>query len=92
MRLSSYNTSSSFTSSSMSRLAVLAFDLVLGLSGIRHATAVKDFGKLHSRVRERRTKSSGVLHETKTVATEEMEEHFFYQMVNLTQVLYLHFC
>ena len=93
MLLSSYNTSSSFTSSSMSRLAVVAFDLVLGLSGILVTrTAVKDFGKLHSRVRERRTKSSGVLHETKTVATEEMEEHFFYQMVNLTQVLYLHFC
>ena len=96
MLLSSYNTSSSFTSSMSRRrlrLSVVAFDLVLGLSGILVTrTAVKDFGRLHSRVRERRTKSSGVLHETKTVATSEMEEHFFYQMVNLTQVLYLHFC
>ena len=37
-------------------------------------------------------KSSGVLHETKTVATSEMKEHLFYQRLNLVQILYLHFC
>ena len=73
----------------------VAYDVLLALSGIRvTSTAISDFGQLHSRVRDEGSdaKSSGVLHETKTVATSEMKEHLFYQRLNLVQILYLHFC
>ena len=74
---------------------VVAYDVLLALSGIRvTSSALSDFGRLHSRVRDEMSdaKSSGVLHETKTVATSEMKEHLFYQRLNLVQILYLHFC
>ena len=73
----------------------VAYDVLLALSGIQvTSSALSDFGALHSRVRDEGSdaKSSGVLHETKTVATSEMKEHLFYQRLNLVQILYLHFC
>ena len=86
-------------------VTVIAYDVLLALTGIlTTASAISDFGKLHMRVREgggeggkgeqrrRQQQASGVLHETKTVATSEMKEHLFYQALNLVQILYLHFC
>jgi len=90
---------------SRGEVTVIAYDVVLALMGIlTTASAISDFGKLHMRVREgggeggkgeqrrRQQQASGVLHETKTVATSEMKEHLFYQALNLVQILYLHFC
>jgi hypothetical protein len=86
-------------------VTVIACDVLLALTGILTTeSAISDFGKLHMRVREgggeggkgeqrrRQQQASGVLHETKTVATSEMKEHLFYQALNLVQILYLHFC
>ena len=66
----------------------LAYDLCLGLFGISTTfSAAFDFKKGHSSVKN---KASGTLDEDATVTYSEMVEHGFYQIVNLTQILYLH--
>ena len=50
-------------------------------------SAALDFAKLHAKVKN---EASGTMHEEKTVTVAEMIEHFFYQMVNMSQIVYLH--
>ncbi|KAJ8608906.1 hypothetical protein CTAYLR_005255 [Chrysophaeum taylorii] len=70
------------------RVAVVVFDILLGLSGtLLTATAASDFRHAHARVKN---PASGTLDERAVVTVSEMVEHGFYQLLNLAQILYLH--
>lgn len=65
----------------------LLFHCILGLSGIvLTLTAAYEFK--HNSVKNM---ASGVLDEHATVTHKEMIEHSFYQILNLFQIIYLHF-
>eukprot|EP00041_Stephanoeca_diplocostata_P017143 m.341117 g.341117 ORF g.341117 m.341117 type:complete len:308 (-) comp20606_c0_seq3:389-1312(-) len=64
------------------------FDVCLSISGIfLTLTAANDFAVAHAKVRN---PASGALEQDKTVSVSEMQEHVFYQGLNLIQILYLH--
>jgi hypothetical protein len=64
------------------------FDLVLGLLGITTTlSAASDFKKAHSRTHN---VASGTLEKEATVTYGEMIEHSFYQILNFTQIIFLH--
>jgi len=68
------------------------FDVIMGVCGTLTAlTAAYDFRKAHQRAKTT-TDASGALDADKTVTTDEMVEHAFYQMLNLAQVMFLHAC
>ena len=64
------------------------YDITLGIMGIIVAqSAVYDFSLGHN-VKNR---ASGVLDQDTVVTTSEMQEHVYYQVLNLVQICYLHF-
>ena len=63
------------------------YDVLLGVSGCAlTATAALDFGIPRARLRNR---ASGALDDDQTVTKEEIVEHLFYQILNLTQAVFL---
>eukprot|EP00756_Hemistasia_phaeocysticola_P050867 Hpha_TRINITY_DN26051_c0_g1::TRINITY_DN26051_c0_g1_i1::g.115338::m.115338 len=69
--------------------ALWLYDALLSLIGAAVAyTAYLGFGKAHRRVKN---DASGVLDEAATVSEAEMLEHCFYQLLNLSQVCFLHY-
>ena len=63
------------------------YDVLLGVSGCAlTATAALDFGIPKARLRNR---ASGALDDDQTVTKEEIVEHLFYQILNLTQAVFL---
>jgi len=65
------------------------YDIVLGLVSIgATVTAVQDFAVGHASVKN---VASGILDEKTVVTLSEMKEHIFYQILNLAQILFLHF-
>lgn len=67
----------------------LFYDLGLGMLGFLTAlTAAQDFSLGHTKVNNL---ASGILDENAVVSLSEMQEHIFYQILNIAQIMYLHF-
>lgn len=63
------------------------YDALLGVSGCALTiTAASDFGIPRARLRNR---ASGALDDDQTVTREEIVEHLFYQVLNVTQMVFL---
>eukprot|EP00605_Chrysophyceae_sp_TOSAG23-4_P002859 GSChrysophyteH1.ASY1.ANO1.3149.1 assembled CDS len=68
---------------------VISYDVFAGVMGIVVTqTAVNEFRLGHNK----KNIASGVLDENAIVTSNEMQEHVFYQILNLVQILYLHCC
>ena len=71
----------------------LAYDAVLGLLGVGSAWTASTGFPSHRRSGERNREkgfASGALDEAATVSTAEMQEHAYFQAMNLVQILLLH--
>jgi len=70
-------------------LGMCTYDIVLSILSIGVTiTAAQDFAVGHTSVKN---VASGVLDEKTIVSLSEMQEHVFYQLLNLAQILFLHF-